>query len=314
LLKFAMKEKSMLGRFFIVLFFVVQVQVYGQQDPLYTQYYNNYSLINPAYAGSHGFFTATAYLCGPWVAKSGGPESMSLSIHGATEKNFGIGFSVVHNNEYMLNETRAFLDFSYSMDVSKYSTLALGIKSGGRILKVDYEKIGISKEDLFQENVNEFKQNLGIGAFYYSDNHYASLSIIDLFRIPFYDQSLKTIQKINRMKFYLSAGYIHEINDDLKMKPSFMIKTLNDRIVSTDISTNILWKDQIEFGLSYRLDKAVSGILQVALSDCVKLSYSINTVSKRLNGYSGPSQDIKLSFDLNTYGKHSYSEKAPFYW
>lgn len=309
-----MNKKTMLGRFFIVLFFVVHVQVYGQQDPLYTQYYNNYSLINPAYAGSHGFFTATAYLCGPGVAKSGGPESMSLSIHGATEKNFGIGFSIVHNNEYMLNETRAFLDFSFSMDVGKYSTLAFGIKSGGRILKVDYEIIGISEESLFQKNVNEFKQNLGIGAFYYSDNKYISLSIIDLFRIPFYDESRKAIDKINRMKFYLSAGYVHYLNDDLKLKPSFMIKTLNNRILSSDISTNILWKDQIEFGISYRLNKAVSGIIQIALTDYVKLSYSINTVSKRLNGYSGPSQDIKLSFDLNTFGKHSYSEKAPFYW
>ena len=308
-----MKIKHFHILFFVLFLFKFSFS-YSQQEPLYTQYYNNYSLINPAYSGSHRYFTATSYLSGPWMSNSGGPESFSVSIHGATEQNFGVGLSVVHNNEYILDETRIFADFSYFLDVSDYATLAFGIKTGASLVKVDFDKIEQTEESLFEENIDEYKINVGAGLLYFSDTFFASLSVIDLVKIPYYDTETKRISKIKKMKMYLSAGYLMHLNKKWKLKPSFLIRTENEKDLSYDLSLNFLWNDQFGFGFSKRLKKSFSAVFQVRLTDDLKVSYSINTISKDSDYYYGASQDIKISFDLNRFGPHSNQVKVPFYW
>ena len=113
------------------------LHTYGQQHPLYTQYYNNFSLINPAYSGSHGLFTATADIRSQWAGLVGGPETQTLSLHGPVGKNVGLGLSIVNDKVFVLNETHLFADFSYSIETSDNAILAFGLKAGGSFLNVD---------------------------------------------------------------------------------------------------------------------------------------------------------------------------------
>src|SRR6187401_2157804 len=70
----------------------------AQQYPVFTQYYFNELVINPAYAGAQVQFSATAMYRNQWVNFPGAPKTFSISGHTALAKNkVGVGLLVNHD-------------------------------------------------------------------------------------------------------------------------------------------------------------------------------------------------------------------------
>jgi type IX secretion system PorP/SprF family membrane protein len=294
---------------------LITVQSFGQQDPLYTQYYNNFSLINPAYSGSHGLFTATANIRSQWAGEKGGPETQSLSIHGSTGKNVGVGLSIVHDKVFVLNETHVYADFSYSIAPTESSTLAFGLKAGGSFLNVDLLELGIVDDVLFAENINEFNPNIGAGAFYYTERFYASLSTVNILKSKHYDKNSTVVSNASEeMIFYISSGYVFDLNESLKLKPSFLLRGVNGSPLSTDISASFLWNDKLEFGISHRIDESISGLFQIRLTDNLKIGYSYDAITSDLSNYNNGSHEFSIILDLGKNDEKASKRKPPFYW
>lgn len=307
--------KNIVKNTVFVIVLAISIQSFAQQDPLYTQYYNNFSLINPAYSGSHGVFTATANIRSQWAGETGSPETQTLSLHGQTGKNVGLGLSIVNDKVYVLNETHVFADFSYSIAASENSTLAFGLKAGGSFLNVDLLELGIENDNLFSENINQFNPNLGAGAFYYTDKFYASLSTINILKTKRYAKRSNVVSSASdEMVFYISSGYVFNLNETFKLKPSVMFRAVNGSPLSTDISTSILWNDKLEFGLSHRIDESVSGLFQMRLTDNLKIGYTYDAIISELSNYNNGSHEFSIILNLGGSEANKSKRKPPFYW
>ena len=192
----------------LVLVVLVGLQSYSQQEPLYTQYHNNFSLINPAYSGSNGHLTATANIRSQWAGEAGSPETQTFSMHGAAGKNVGLGLSVVHDEVFIWKNTAVFADFSYALALTETSTLAFGLKAGGSFLNVSLQDLGIDDDPNLSENINQFNPNIGAGVLYYTDRFYASLSTVNILETTHYDQNSTSSTASDNMVFYLSAHFL----------------------------------------------------------------------------------------------------------
>lgn len=310
-----MKVNIKIKNILIIAIFFVAIQSYGQQDPLYTQYYNNFSLINPAYSGSHNVFTATADIRSQWVGEAGGPETQTLSLHGPVGKNVGLGLSIVNDNVYVLNETHVFADFAYSIEASENATLAFGLKAGGSFLNVDLMSLGIENDALFSENLNEFNPNIGAGVFYYTDKFYASVSTVNILNNKHYVRSRTVVSSASKdMIFYISSGYAFDIADEFKLKPSVMLRAVNGSPLSTDISASILWSDKLEFGISHRLDESISGMFQLLLTDNLKMGYTYDATISNLSNYNNGAHEFTIILNLGKTSKKASKRNPPFYW
>ena len=290
----------------------ISIQGFAQQDPLYTQYYNNFSLINPAYSGSHGLFTATANIRSQWAGEAGSPETQTLSLHGPAGKNVGLGLSIVNDKVFVLSETHVYADFSYSIEMTESSTMAFGIKAGGSFLNVDLLELGLENDNLFSENLNEFNPNMGAGIFYYTDRFFASVSTVNILQTKHYNKSNTVVSSASEaMIFYLSSGYVFDLSDDFKIRPSFMLRAVDGAPVSTDISASILWLDKLEFGISHRIDESISGLFQLRLTDNLKVGYTYDAITSDLSNYNNGSHEFSIILNI---GKNNSSRKPPFYW
>lgn len=296
----------------LVLILAIGFESFAQQDPLYTQYYNNFSLINPAYAGSHGLFTATANIRSQWAGEAGSPETQTLSLHGPVGKNVGLGLSIVNDKVFVLSETHVYADFSYSIYPSEYSTLAFGLKVGGSFLDVNLLELGIENDNLFSENLNEFNPNIGAGAFYYTNRFYASVSTVNILQTKHYNKSNAVVSSASdEMIFYLSSGYVFDLSDDFKIRPSVMLRVVNGSPLSTDISTSVLWLDKLEFGISHRINESISGLFQLRLTDNLKVGYTYDAITSNLSNYNNGSHEFSIILNI---GKNKNTRKPPFYW
>ena len=298
----------------ILLFVLIGLESYSQQEPLYTQYYNNFSLINPAYSGIQGHFTATANIRTQWAGQEGSPETQTFSIHGAMGKNVGLGLSVVHDKVFIWNNTDIYADFSYSLALTESSTIAFGLKAGGSFLDVNLQDLGITDDPSLNENINKFNPNLGVGVFYYTDKLYASVSTVNMLETTYYDKGNSTSKASDRMVFYLSAGYVLTLGETLKFRPSFMTRAVSGSPLSTDVSASFLWNDRLELALSHRFDSSISGLFQVRINKNVKVGYSYDKLTNNLGNYNNGSHEISLLFDLGLTSKHASKTKSPFFW
>jgi hypothetical protein len=62
------------------------------------------------------------------------------------------------------------------------------------------------------------------------------------------------------MHYFFTSGYVFDLSETLKLKPSFMAKAVSGAPLSLDVTANMLFNDRLELGLNYRLDDSIGGL------------------------------------------------------
>ena len=180
--------KKTINSSLIVFLILMTNALFAQQDPSFTLYQYNMNVINPAYAGINETAEANINFRSQWVNLEGSPETQSLSIGIPVNDKIGVGLSIVNDKVFVLNETDAYIDFSYRVQVSDNTNLYLGLKAGGSFINIDLNSLGIMNDPVFTENVSRFNPNVGIGFLLKGDKFYATLSAPSLLKSNRYEK------------------------------------------------------------------------------------------------------------------------------
>jgi len=171
---------------------------YAQQDAQYTQYMYNTISVNPAYAGSRGVLSIMGLHRSQWVGLDGAPRTQTLTLNtpiGGNER-VGLGLSIVNDQIGPTDETYFDIDFSYTIPTSETGKLSLGIKAGGHLLNVDFQKLSQfnTNDALFENNIdNKFSPNVGVGVYYHTHKFYVGLSAPNLLETDHFDESTRPV-------------------------------------------------------------------------------------------------------------------------
>ncbi|MEA9414241.1 type IX secretion system membrane protein PorP/SprF [Flavobacterium sp. PL02] len=277
----------------------------GQQDAQYTQYMYNTININPAYAGSRGTISVFGLHRTQWVGLDGAPITNTASIHSPISANMGLGVSIINDRIGPSTENDISVDLSYSINTSPFYKLSFGLKGTANLLDVDFTKLNIydPADPRFQNNIdNKFSPNIGAGVYLHSDKSYLGLSIPNMLENSHYDKSAKDEAQSyvvkERMHYYLMAGYVFDLNYNLKFKPSLLTKVVQGAPLQTDISANFLLNEKFTAGLAYRVNASVSGLVGFQVSDSWFIGYSYDAETTKLVNYNSGSHEIFLRFEL----------------
>jgi len=271
-----MKNKILILIAVISSFYVTELS--AQQDAQYTQYMYNTLSINPAYAGSRDGLSALLLYRTQWVGLDGAPDTGIFNIHSpfGDEQNVGLGLSVVNDRIGPTQETYFDVSFSYSINTSDDGRLSFGLNGGGSLLDIKYSELSAynNGDVLLQSDIdNKFSPQIGAGVYYRNaDKWYLGLSVPNILETKYFDDASLS-QASERMHFYLMGGYVFDINQDLKLKPAFLVKQVSGSPLQADVTANALYKDKFTFGLAYRWDAAVSGLLGYQVSESLMLGF-----------------------------------------
>lgn len=279
--------------------FLLSDFMFAQQDPQYTQYMYNMNVVNPAYAGSKESLSLTGLYRKQWSGLDGAPETFTLSIHSPVGEKVGLGLSAIKDELGPVKETNVYVDFSYTLDLSASLKLALGIKAGMTFHDVGLVDLQLIHpgDPFFSENIDNTYPNVGAGAFLYADNFYVGLSAPNMIKSVHLDENgLKYGSE--ELHYFATAGYIFDINDNFKLKPSVMVKSTFDAPVSFDANLNALFYDRFEIGGSYRLDDSFSGLVGFQLTPMLRIGYAYDHIVSDLSALTSASHEVILTFDL----------------
>ncbi len=271
----------------------------AQQDPQYTQYIYNMNVINPAYAGNKEALSLTALYRNQWSGFDGAPETATFSGHSPVGKNVGLGLSVISDELGPVNETNAYADFSYTLQLGTKTKLALGLKAGATFLDIGLTDLDLQDEgdQLFSENVNTTKPNFGAGLFLYTDNFFFGLSVPNFLTTTHLDENALDFGSEER-HYFATAGYVFQINDNFKLKPSALVKSEFNSPVSFDVNLNALFFDKFEIGGSYRLDDSFSGLVGFQATPVLRIGYAYDAVTSEIRVVAPSSHEVILTYDL----------------
>ncbi|WP_111706919.1 PorP/SprF family type IX secretion system membrane protein [Lutibacter citreus] len=288
------KFKLLFG--FIILMSITTV--YGQQDPQYTQYMYNMNVLNPAYAGSKGITSIGLLGRTQWVGVEGAPKTVTLSAHSPIGRATGLGLSVIHDEIGPVKEDNVYADFSYTIFTSEEGRLAFGLKGG--ITFMDVREFITVDPDPLNIPIHQASPNFGAGVFYYTNKFYAGLSAPNFLETKHLEKEGGIVSTASeKMHYFLTSGYVFDVADNLKLKPSTMIKATSGAPISVDLSVNLLIDEKIELGLSHRFDDSVSGMIGFQVNEDFRVGYAYDHTTSKFGNFNSGSHEIMLLFDFN---------------
>jgi type IX secretion system PorP/SprF family membrane protein len=271
----------------------------AQQDPQYTQYMYNMNIMNPAYAGSKESLSITALYRTQWAGLDGAPETITLSAHAPVGERVGLGLSAIKDELGPISETNVYIDFSYTLPMGESLKLALGIKGGATFHDVGLTSLELQDpgDPFFSEDISNVYPNVGAGAFLYTENFYLGLSVPNFLNSIHLDENGLQYGS-ETQHFFATAGYVFQISDNFKLKPSVMVKSAFDAPISLDGNLNALFFDRFEIGASYRLDDSFSGLVGFQVTDFLRIGYAYDHITSELKGVGSASHEVIVTFDI----------------
>jgi type IX secretion system PorP/SprF family membrane protein len=306
--------KAMKKIYFLTMFAMMTfLDVSAQQDPHYTQYMYNMSVMNPAYAGSKENMTGGLLYRKQWVEIEGAPTTGTFFINSPVGKNVGLGLSAINDKIGPVEETNVYADFSYTLDLGGDHKLAFGMKGGGTFHKVGLKDIGLyhvpdADDPAFSQDASKSFLNIGSGLFYYTNKYYVAFSVPNMLKSSYLSYN-GTRFGSETLHYFLTGGYVFDLNPNLKFKPSTMIKSALNSPVSIDLSANFLYVDKFEVGGTYRLQDSFGAMVNYAVTPSLRIGYAYDHIVSDLKVTTPSSHEIMVLFNLNFPKKVSQSPR-----
>ncbi|MGC4040800.1 MAG: type IX secretion system membrane protein PorP/SprF [Flavobacterium sp.] len=300
--------------YFIAILALAINELRAQQDPHYTQYMYNMSVMNPAYAGSKESVSGGVLYRAQWVGLDGAPTTGTFFLHSPVGRNVGLGLSVVSDKIGPVEENNIYADFSYTLNLGGEHKLAFGLKAGATMHKIDFNTIyptlpqPSTSDPFYGSNPNNTFLNIGSGVFYYTNKYYVAFSVPNMLKTKYLDFNGREYGT-DVIHYFLTGGYVFDLNPNLKFKPSAMVKSSVNAPTSFDLSANFLMYDKFELGATYRLEDSFGAMVNFAITPNLRIGYAYDHIVSDLKTETPASHEVMLLFDLNFPKKVSQSPR-----
>lgn len=293
----------------------------AQQDPQFTQYMYNMSVINPAYATDD---IETINLGGiyrsQWVGLEGAPTTASFFAHTPMGKKVEMGFSIVNDDiGNIVSETNAYIDFAYVLSLGETSKLSLGLKAGATFFNTDFGGLVFTDDTpdaSFAENISRTLPNVGAGLFFFDKHYYVGLSTPNFLKGDHIEsEDGRYYKAVEDLHYFFTGGYVFDLNENVKFKPAFMTKMVYDTPLSLDLTANFLFNARVEIGAGYRVGDSFSGLFNFRLSPSLRVGYAYDRTFSNLGKFNSGSHEILVLFDINkNLGKSKGYDVSPRFY
>lgn len=299
---------------FIFIMGLFCVELYSQQDPLFSQYMFNKLALNPGYAGSREAISGDIIYRNQWVGISGAPKTFSLSVHSPL-RNEHLAVGITAYNDRLgaeISNTGVLGTLAYRV-IFPESKLSFGLQGGFKYSNIDWSLI--NAKDPYDLLANPEKQKLvpdvNFGIYYYSTHFYAGFASKHLLQNQtVVIKDAKGENEITKLfaHFYFMGGYVMRINDDLYFRPSGFVKFVKNAPAQMDLNASFLIADRFWLGTSYRTSlgkmsyenqNALSFLTEINITNNWRIGYSYDMWLNELKSFNKGSHEIRIGFDFD---------------
>jgi type IX secretion system PorP/SprF family membrane protein len=282
----------------------------AQQDPLYSQYYNNPMLINPAFAGNNERLYAGAAFRSQWSGLIGGPTTFNFNSHVAVANNLvGVGMVVVKDNLGDISNTLYGGIAAYRIKLS-HSTFSFGMQLGAVQYSTSLDGVTVKNPDPFFVPFTVTKFNTGAGVLLSSERYTIGFSIPQLISnsttLNLGPQSAQV--QVYSQNFYLYGAYSFYLNERIQFKPSTLLRATSGTPFSADLNANFTLNQLYTAGAFTRKFNTYGLLLQAVISN-FRFGYVLEVPGKG-SALSFATHEISVALSLDVMSTHNHSQSG----
>lgn len=300
-------------KIFIVLI-ICSLSAYAQQEPQYTQYMYNMSMVNPGYMiNETGIVQVGSLYRTQWVGIDGAPKTANVFANIPLNKKIELSANYLNDNiggNINTSENVFNVNTAYKITLNNDLNISFGLKAGFDHLNFSASGSNVNNDPLFQ-NEKKTVLNIGAGVFLFKQHYYVGVSSPNL--IPSDLDVNSNIVYKDKAHVFLISGYVFDVNNDLKLKPSTVMKYVGGSPLSFDVSANALYKERFELGVSYRYQDAISGLAGINVTPNLKIGYAYDFNTSLLKTYNNGSHEFILLYKFDVLGLSKKYSSPRFY-
>jgi type IX secretion system PorP/SprF family membrane protein len=277
---------------------------FGQQTPLTSQYLMNRLVINPAYAGGLDHYTASISYRKQWINIDGAPTTQNISMHGPLLKGkIGVGLMLFRDVIGVSKENNITASFAYRIKARNNKVLSFGISGSSVFSNNQWSQIKTTADNdaaFLADSPQYVFPDFSAGVYYETPKYYVGFSIpmFLMHELKTTSESYKIKNDFSNYNYLLEAGVNLKINEKVMLRPSFMSRYLPSSVYQMDLNLLVDVNNTIGFGVSYRTQDAIVGLVQLHLTDQLIFGYSYDKTISELQKYNNGSHEIFLRYDF----------------
>ncbi len=296
---------------FTIIFLLLGLSLWAQQEPHYTHFMYNQQLYNPAYVGSRNTPSFTALHRSQWIGWEGAPYSEVLSFQSPImRQRAGIGGTISRSAIGVSYAWFGSAAYSYNLKLTQDLNLRLGLQATLEYLGIDFHDSRVVTVSQFDPSLAEgsfqddYVGNVGVGAYLtYKNMFYLGASAPQLYPndIGLNDFSPITAQIAPHR--YLNLGAIIPVNEQLDLMPNFMLKWVDNAPLSFDLNFSIRYLQKVTAGLTARLGgkgkaESMDGLVFFQVSPKFGAGLGYDFTLSKIREYQSGSVEVLLRYDL----------------
>ncbi len=287
----------------ILVAIAVNFSLSAQQLSMYSQYYWNDFVINPAFTGIKNTPRVQLGYRNQWSGFKGAPKTYTLGGHTSLKNtNMGVGGMIFSDDQGgAIQQNGVMLNYAYNLKIDKQSGISFGI--AGILNQYGYNGSdiqNINPDATLQTNVRQLVPDLNFGVVYHLKNKlYIGLASSQLIQSRLKKLNQFSTSENQLIRHYnLSASYVTKINQTLSVEPYAMMRTTFIKAPQFELGAKMTYNDFVFGGLSYRSKDAVIGLIGLNYKNFV-LAYSYDFTLSSIRNYSSGSHEVLLAYQFN---------------
>jgi type IX secretion system PorP/SprF family membrane protein len=263
---------------------------------------------NPGAAGSSDKICLAAAFRNQWTGLPDAPitttfiANMPVQFLGRTH---GIGISFMNDNLAFNNDFLFSASYAFRIELGQGS-LGIGANVGlaNQALSPDWNGADVitpDTDDAIPKNGGSvFGFDMGLGAFYTTDNLFVGISSTHLNQTSFdYPEDVAESKLIRH--YYLMAGYNIQLSNPMfEIMPSLMLQS-DLRSNHIYLNTNLRYNKRFWGGVSYSVGGALTALFGIEMMNGIMIGYSYDFELSPLLKYNSGSHEVtvRYCFDLS---------------
>ncbi len=284
-------------------------QAFAQQVPLYSHYYYNQFLYNPAMAGSKVYGQVYLINRNQWFNIPGAPQTQALTIDGPLRNNnAGLGLGVYRDVAGQFNITGATAAYRYTLNLGNTGQkLSFGLALGVLNNRIDLNDINVQNKldpvtAATYQGATGFDANMGVN--YEVNNFNVGLSVPQILGGELaYDAIKNTVtDQVVRYgmarEFILNAGYNWDLKGDQTwfLQPNAMARYTPNTPLQYDISAMLNYQEKYWVGGMFRSAYAVTAAAGLRLADQFVAGYAYDISVHKVSEYTKGAHEVMLGY------------------
>ncbi|MEE2954095.1 MAG: PorP/SprF family type IX secretion system membrane protein [Bacteroidota bacterium] len=269
-----------------IIFFLFLSGFSCAENPMFSQYYLDHMIYNPAFSGSKGYNYFSLQSRAQWLKfHERSPHTSQINYHGRFDNQSGFGLSFIFDKKSPEEETGLQVNYAYHIPLNDDRiNLSFGIGATFIHHKIDFDIEDFPPDwqldpTLRSIGLGENTSNLwdaSSGIFLYADKFYLGYAINNLLESSFLDESGDKLYGNNKYKhYYLMGAYKFQIIDkDWHIEPSLLVRKLESHKEQYHITTRVIYLRDYWSAITIRTNKTLAFGIGLRLSGNLHFGYS----------------------------------------